>query len=109
MENQIKYEGEIPLGNINLPCYVLADGTRVLSGNAMQVALNMVDEDEVNKSGSRLARYIGQKTLEPFIYKGKEVGHYDPIICYKGETKINGYEATSNYTYFIRFFSSFLR
>lgn len=54
----------------------------------------MVDEDEVNKSGTRLARYLGQKSLEPFIYKGKEIGHFEPIECYQGKSKINGFEAT---------------
>ena len=74
--------------------YILENGTRVLSGNQMQVALKMVDEFEVNKSGSRLARYLTQKTLKPFLYKGKEVGHFEPLICYKGDSKINGFEAT---------------
>lgn len=91
---KIKYEGELDLNGLKLPCYVLDDGTRVLSGNAMQNALKMVDEDEANKSGTRLARYLGQKTLEPFIYKGREVGHFEPIECYQGKTKINGFEAT---------------
>ncbi|MEO7048978.1 MAG: P63C domain-containing protein [Ferruginibacter sp.] len=94
IENKIVKEGELTLAGTIIPCYVLQNGTRVLSGNVMQVALNMVDEDEVNKSGSRLARYLNQKSLKPFLYKDKEVGHFDPLICYKGDTKINGYEAT---------------
>jgi hypothetical protein len=93
-KRKVKYEGELDLNGLKLPCYVLEDGTRVLSGNAMQNALKMVDEDEVNKSGTRLARYLGQKSLEPFIYKGKEVGHFEPIECYQGKSKINGFEAT---------------
>ena len=59
----------------------------------MQNALKLQDESD-NKSGTRLARYLNQKSLEPFIYKGKEIGHFDPIICYRGEQKINGFEAT---------------
>lgn len=93
-KRKIKYEGELDLNGLKLPCYVLDDGTRVLSGNAMQNALKMVDEDEANKSGTRLARYLGQKSLEPFIYKDKQVGHFEPIECYQGKTKINGFEAT---------------
>lgn len=93
--NKIKYDGVLELTNdINIDCYVLEDSTRILSGNGMQIALNMIDENELNPSGTRLARYLGQKSLEPFIYKGKEPGHFDPIICYKGEQKVNGYEAT---------------
>lgn len=92
-KRQISHEGEITLGNVVIPCYVLEDGTRVLSGNAMQNALKLQEESE-SKSGTRLARYLSQKTLNPFIYKDKEDGHFDPIICYRGDQKINGYEAT---------------
>jgi hypothetical protein len=92
-KNKIIHEGEITLGKMVIPCYVLEDGTRILSGNAMQNALKLQDESD-NKSGTRLARYLNQKSLEPFIYKGKEIGHFDPIICYRGEQKINGFEAT---------------
>lgn len=93
-KRNIKYDGVPELGNdITIDCYVLEDGTRVLSGNGMQLALNMIDENEVNPSGTRLAIYLGQKTLEPFIYKGKEQGYYGPIICFRGDQKINGYEA----------------
>lgn len=91
--NKIKYDGVLELGNLTIDCYVLQDGTRVLSGNGMQGALNMIDENEVNPSGSRLARYLGQKTLEPFILKAKDQGHFEPIVCWKGEQKINGYNA----------------
>lgn len=34
--NKIAYEGEINLAGYVIPCYVLEDGTRVLSGRAMQ-------------------------------------------------------------------------
>ncbi len=95
MENkkQILHEGELHLGGMSIPCYILEDGTRVLSGNAMQNALKLQDESD-NASGTRLARYLNQTTLKPFIYKDKTPGHFEPIVCYKGEQKINGYEAT---------------
>ena len=95
MENkkQISHEGELHLGGMSIPCYILEDGTRVLSGNAMQNAFKLQDESD-NSSGTRLARYLNQTTLKPFIYKDKAPGHFDPIVCYKGEQKINGYEAT---------------
>jgi len=96
-KRKIKYEGELNLAGFKIPCYVLEDGTRVLSGRGMQETLKMVDETDEGKqaSGARLKRYLSQKSLEPFIYKGKKVGHFDPIICYKGDAKINGYEATT--------------
>ena len=95
MTNQITHEGEIKLGDFSIPCYVLEDGRRVLSGRGMQSALKMVDEspDSRQTSGTRLDRYLSQKTLEPFIYKDKSQDHFGPIDCYKGNTKINGFEA----------------
>jgi phage protein len=98
MENNhnISHEGILNLGGISIPCYVLQDGTRVLSGRGLQEALKMVDESEDGKqtAGTRLSRYLNQKSLKPFIYKDKEPDHFNPIICYKGTQKINGYEAT---------------
>jgi hypothetical protein len=93
---KITHEGEIKLGDSIIPCYVLEDGRRVLSGRAMQFALNMVDESEEGKqiSGTRLNRYLNQKTLAPFIYKDKSEDYFNPIVCFKGNSRINGYEAT---------------
>lgn len=95
-KRQILHEGELHLGGMTIPCYVLEDGTRVLSGRGMQEALKMVDdlEDGKKRSGARLVRYLGQKSLEPFIYKGKDLGHFEPILCYRGDQKVNGYEET---------------
>jgi hypothetical protein len=96
MENIIKYEGTLNLAGIEIPCYVLENGTRVLSGRGMQEALKMVDSDENSKptSGSRLNRYLEQKSLQPYIYKENKAGHFEPLDCYLGKTKINGFEAT---------------
>ena len=96
MKNKITHEGEIELGDFSIPCYVLEDGRRVLSSRGMQSALKMVDEtlDGKQTSGTRLDRYLSQKSLEPFIYKGRSLDHFTPIDCYKGNTKINGFEAT---------------
>ena len=48
----------------------------------MQDALKMVDEagEGKQKAGSRLKRYLDQKTLKEFIYNGKEEDHFLPQI-----------------------------
>jgi hypothetical protein len=94
--SKIIHDGEIDLAGIIIPCYVLEDGTRVLSGRGMQEALKMVDDsdDKKQKAGTRLNRYLEQKSLQSFIYKGKEQDHFEPIECFRGDQKINGYEAT---------------
>ncbi|NUE67603.1 P63C domain-containing protein [Snodgrassella sp. ESL0253] len=94
---KIIFEGEIILGETVISCYVLEDGTRVLSARGMQESLKMVEkvEDGKQNSGTRLQRYLTQKSLEPFIHKDKPKNYFDPIECYKGtHQKINGYEAT---------------
>lgn len=91
MDNQIKYEGTLNLGDNQLPCYVLEDGTRVLSGRKMQEILRIVDG---NISGTKLPRFLSNSVLKPFIINDKDTAHFEPIICFKGKQQINGYEAT---------------
>lgn len=91
----VQYKGELDLGGIKIPCYVIDNGMRVLSGRGLQEALKMVDGENAKKmDGTRLARYLNQKSLNPFIIKYKRLAHVEPIICYDGTSKINGYEAT---------------
>ena len=91
---KVTHRGEITLGENALQCYVLEDGTRILSGRGMQETLMMVDTaDGKQTAGTRLGRYLNQKSLETFIYQGKDADHYEPLECYDGNTKINGYEA----------------
>ena len=59
-ENKIIHEGEITLGEMVIPCYVLEDGTRVLSGNAMQNAFKEtkipydIHVSKINEEGTKL-------------------------------------------------------
>jgi len=94
---KITHSGELKIGNINIPCFVTEEGIRILSSRGMQDALKIVDEAEEGKQrpGTRLRRFFGYNALKPFIYKDKEQDHFRPIVCYKGKTKINGYEATT--------------
>ena len=94
-KNTVEYRGVLQLGDgISIPCYVLSDGRRVLSGRQMQESLKMVDEGGQNVSGTRLTTFMGRKSLSPFITKYLEVGTLDPIVCYDGKQRINGYEAS---------------
>lgn len=45
MGNEIKYDGYLNIGDVVLPCYVLSNGTRVLSGRKMQETLHIVDDN----------------------------------------------------------------
>ena len=48
-KRKIIHEGEIILNETIIPCYILDDGTRVLSGNAMQNALKLQEDNEKNQ------------------------------------------------------------
>jgi hypothetical protein len=95
--NKIKYDGVLDLNGYKIPCYNLEDGTRVVSGRGIQEALKLVDEIDkgYQVAGTRMQRLLGQKSLKPFIYLNRAENHYDPLVCYKGNSKINGYEATT--------------
>ena len=94
-KRKITHEGEIVLGDNVILCYVLEDGTRVLSERGIQEALKIIGSDESKQtSGNKLSHYLNQKPLKSFIYRGKTPDHYDPLECYKGNKKINSYEAS---------------
>ena len=98
MENEerkkIVYEGELDLAGYAIPCYVLEDGTRVLSTLGMQNALKM-NAYEGDRSSVRLTRSLAAKNLQILSHPGKNVAHEKVVTCYKGEKKVNGYEATA--------------
>lgn len=93
MINKIECKGELKLGDFSIPCYVLENGTRVLSGRGIQEVLKMTEGGR-KSAGSRMSRYLDQQTLKPFIFRNKTADHFSPLECYDGGHKINGYEAT---------------
>lgn len=91
---KVQYRGEIKIGDTTLPCYVLDNNERVLSGRGLQFALKLVDdENSANVSGSRLTRLFNNQGLKPFLNNELVSGQYTPITCYDGTKKINGYKA----------------
>lgn len=94
-KKQVKLEGILKIADYLIPCYVLNDGTRVLSGRAMQTALNMANEDsEQRDTGQRLIRCIEQKSIREYLFKDKPDDYYTPIKCTKGKKVIHAYEAS---------------
>lgn len=56
------HTGDLPLGSVSIPCHVLADGTRVLSGRGMQNSLGF----SKTASGLSLGNFIDAK-LTPYL------------------------------------------
>ena len=66
-EQKILREGEITLGNNIIPCYVLEDGTRAISTNAMQKALGVTGNEPTQRSSKRLNEILSSKAVSRFI------------------------------------------
>lgn len=70
MENKIRNKGELNLAGMVIPCYVLENGIRVLSGRGMQEALKMVD-DNSKASGHRISDTLLKRHLNRLFTKIK--------------------------------------
>ncbi len=57
----------LKIGEIEIPCYVLEDGRRVLAQRGMVTALGMSRGGSSKGGGDRLAHFVTGKALEPFI------------------------------------------
>lgn len=62
-----KDDHPLKIGDIEIPCYVLEDGRRVLAQRGMVSALGMSRGGSSKGGGDRLAHFVGGKSLEPFI------------------------------------------
>lgn len=72
----------LKIGDIEIPCYVLEDGTRVLSQRGLLSGLGMSRGSA--SGGDRMASFLGSKGLKPFISKGLEVAINSPIKFVSG-------------------------
>ena len=82
------------LGEIEFDCYVLEDGTAVLSGRGMQRVLGLGDRET---HGSKLAGLLSNSSLTPFISNELARDFSNPIRFIRpgrGGTPARGYEAT---------------
>lgn len=94
---KVEYEGELKIGETILPCYVLEDGQRVLSGRGVQNLLKLTEEKESKQktAGSRLKRLFNYKTFKPILFNKLDADQFQIIKCRKGKTIIHGYNPTS--------------
>jgi hypothetical protein len=85
----------LKIGDIEIPCYVLEDGRRVITHSGMISSLGMSKGGGSNPSaGDRLARFATGKLLEPFATKDLRAGT-EPILFHTPNGILAyGYEAT---------------
>ena len=90
--NKIKYEGELDLNGLKIPCYVLEDGRRVLSTTGMQNVLGLDDPND--RSGTKLVKILSSKAINDCIPDGYLSVKDKSFPCFNGNRKIMAYEAT---------------
>jgi len=93
MSEEIKsanFKGEIKIGELRIPCYVLEDSTRILSGRGVTGSMGLKGR------GQGMARFLASKSLIPFISNELRVAIEKPILFKVGKSKkpYLGYEAS---------------
>lgn len=84
-------EKPLIVGDIQIPCYVLSNGQRVLSQSAMLRALGIQRGGGGSDTRDRLARFASQPRLEKFIPKQLKAGIENPIQFKLGGGKFDAY------------------
>lgn len=84
------HAGVLPVGDLNLPCYVLEDGTRVLAQVGMMNSLGI-------RRTSNLSVFLQGKTLAPFISADLSAIANSPMLFIPphGGQAAYGYKATT--------------
>jgi hypothetical protein len=57
----------LKIGDLEIPCYVLDDGRRVITQAGMLFALGMSSGGATKGGGDRLAKFIATKSIKPFV------------------------------------------
>jgi len=90
MIQKATHGGDLEIGDIKIPCYVLDDGKRVLSQSGLVSALGL-------NRFAQLDKFIGGKAINPFISRSLSDLANSPVkfIPPHGGTPGYGYEATT--------------
>ena len=90
-----RYGGILAIGDLQIPCYVLEDGTRVIHQRGMVNALGMSRGGSSRGGGDRLAHFVAQKTLSPYVSRELEAVTKQPLLFKTDRgAKAYGYDAT---------------
>jgi hypothetical protein len=73
------HDGTLTIGDLKIPCYVLEDGTRILSQRGINEALGITHGGGVPDGGLRTPRFIRLEALKPFISNDLTAGLLEPI------------------------------
>lgn len=83
----------LKIGGIELPCYVLEDGRRVLTLSGFQSGLGMAQGGSMVSGMNRLQLFISRKSIKPFVSKELSDRIQNPILFRISNGRGYGYEA----------------
>jgi P63C domain len=84
----------LTIGNIEIPCYVLEDGRRVIVQRGIMTALDMKQGTAGRGGGDRLAKFASTKAIMPFVTSDLRKMVTEPIRFRASGSLAYGYEAT---------------
>lgn len=88
-------DSPLKIGDIEIPCFVLEDGKRVLVQGAMLTALDMSQGTAGKGGGDRIAKFLSTKSIKPHADKYLGDVIISPIkFRTPGGSIAHGYEAT---------------
>ena len=83
------------IGDVEIPCYVLEDETRVLSQSGMFSGLGLARRGLVKTdTGAQLPRFAASKAINPFISSDLRHGLTSPVVFKIGGSNAYGFPAT---------------
>jgi hypothetical protein len=83
------------IGDVEIPCYVLEGGRRVLHQRGLVAALGMSRGGSSRGGGDRLAYFVAQKTLQPFVPNHLVEVTKEPVLFRTPRGQLAyGYDAT---------------
>lgn len=96
----VDFPGILKLGNVNIPCAVLTDGTRVLSETGITNAILGVrsgaskrKKKAADEAGAHLPLFVAPMQLESFISNDLYEGPLKPVRYVDGRSTVTGYDA----------------
>lgn len=83
----------IKIANIEVPCYVLEDGRRVITMTGMTDTLNIARGGSMKRGMSRLELFVSGKLIKPYVSKDLDERVRNPIKFRIGRTVAYGYDS----------------
>ena len=91
------HAGTLSIGDLKIPCYVLENGTRILSQRGLNDAMGVTQGGGVPDGGLRTPRFIRLEALKPYISNDLTAALLEPIefAPLHGGRSVLGFPATT--------------